>query len=211
MNKNTRENFIRQCNRRELAKFIANVVLYDDLDDRLRQPDVIEGGESAIIAETERWLTEPCDAVKGERIRGFELCSHAIDAKLPQRSTKNAAGYDFFARENVVIFPKSIQIAWTGIKAYMPPNEVLKLYNRSSNPKKRNLMLANGVGVVDADYYNNADNEGDIGFMFYNFSDEPVMIEKGDKIGQGVFETFALADNDATTGVRSGGFGSTGK
>lgn len=101
----------------------------------------------------------------------------------------------------------------TGIKASMEDDEVLELYNRSSNPKKLGLVLANSVGIIDADYYNNEDNDGEIMFSFYNFLPFDIVINTGDKIGQGVFKKFfrpekGLVINDKT---RTGGFGSTGK
>jgi dUTP pyrophosphatase len=85
------------------------------------------------------------------------------------------------------------------------------LYNRSSNPKKLGLVLANGVGVVDSDYYNNPSNEGEIGFLFYNTSSDTVIIKKGSKIGQGVFHKYLITDGDNAGGIREGGYGSTGK
>lgn len=101
----------------------------------------------------------------------------------------------------------------TGIKANMEDDEVLELYNRSSNPKKLGLVLANGVGVVDSDYYENKDNDGEIMFAFYNFKPWAVTLKVGDKIGQGVFKkyfrpTVGLVVNDES---RNGGFGSTDK
>lgn len=97
----------------------------------------------------------------------------------------------------------------TGIKAYMPDNEVLILTNRSSNPK-RGLYLANGVGTIDKDYVDNEDNEGHIMFQFINLGQDDYMIEKGDKIGQGIFLEFKTVDDDNASGSRVGGFGSTG-
>ena len=99
----------------------------------------------------------------------------------------------------------------TGIKAYMPKNEALFLVNRSSNPGKLGLVLANGVGVVDSDYYSNPSNDGEIMFAFYNFLPWTVKIKKGDKIGQGVFMEYRLADGDKSRGKRTGGFGSSDK
>lgn len=97
----------------------------------------------------------------------------------------------------------------TGIKAYMPTDEFLQLANRSSNPLKRFLLLANGVGVIDADYYNNPDNEGHIMFQFVNFGVTDVTIKKGERIGQGIFLPFLKADQDETMSTRTGGFGSS--
>ena len=96
----------------------------------------------------------------------------------------------------------------TGIKAYMKNDEVLHLHVRSSMAK-RALVLANSVGVVDSDYYNNEDNEGHIFFALWNFSDKPVEIKRWDKIGQGVFSKFLTADTPSTNKIRKGGFGST--
>lgn len=98
----------------------------------------------------------------------------------------------------------------TGVKAYMEQDEYLALFNRSSSPLKRFLVLTNGVGVIDSDYYNNADNDGHIMFQFINFGPETVYIQKGERIGQGVFSKFLIADNDNATGQRIGGHGSTG-
>lgn len=97
----------------------------------------------------------------------------------------------------------------THVKAKMRANEVLMLFNRSSNPK-RGLILANGVGVVDSDYYGNETNDGDIGFAFFSFSPFSTKIAKDTKIGQGVFQTFLKVDEDKAEGTRTGGFGSTG-
>lgn len=132
--------------------------------------------------------------------------------KLPQKGSKKAAGYDFFNLEEVEIQPHQIKYVKTGVKAKFPDNVVLLLFNRSSNPKKKNLILINGVGVVDADYYNNDDNEGEIAFAFYNMSDIPVIIGKGEKLGQGMFAEYKNVTNytDENIEERKGGFGSTG-
>lgn len=132
--------------------------------------------------------------------------------RLPERSTKAAGGYDFYTPETVTIEPKSLGMIKTGIKAKFPDDMVLKLYNRSSNPKKKGVFLANGTGIVDADYYGNADNDGEIGFMFYNFTDEPTTFNAGDKLGQGIFEKYyTVTDEEEITTERDGGWGSTGK
>lgn len=99
----------------------------------------------------------------------------------------------------------------TGVKAYMGEDEVLKIYNRSSNPLKRFLLLANGVGIIDSDYYNNPDNDGHIMVQFINFGIFPKQIRKGDKIAQGIFMPYLKADNDVSDKERTGGFGSTWK
>lgn len=141
----------------------------------------------------------------------FEKVSRVGDIKLPERATENSAGYDFFAIEDIVLPAKQLARVMTGVKCELRPYMFLMLANRSSNPSKKGLFLANGVGVVDADYYNNPDNEGEIGFEFYNFSDEDKEIKKGEKIGQGIIMTFNRVQNDNVTATRDGGFGSTDK
>ncbi len=151
------------------------------------------------------------------KTRGFEIAKgfEDKDINLPVRKTKYSAGYDFECAEDVVIpsFKKgdAPTLVKTGIKAYMLDDEVLYLYNRSSNPKKKGLILANSVGVVDKDYYGNPDNDGHIMFAFINVKDEDVEIKKGEAIGQGVFAKYFVTDDDEAAGERTGGFGSTSK
>lgn len=135
--------------------------------------------------------------------------------KLPERATKNSAGHDFFAPCRIDIPPYKIGdnpfMVATGIKVKMEPDEFLMLVNRSSNPKKKKLVIPNSVGIIDADYYDNPDNEGEIFFGFYNLSEEPIMICKGEKLGQGIFMKYYTTDDDTADGERRGGWGSTGK
>ena len=152
-----------------------------------------------------------------EKTRGFEIAKGFEDKSinLPIRKTKFSAGYDIEAAEDCIIpsFKRGQKptLVKTGLKAYMPDDEMLLLYNRSSNPGKKGLILANSVGVVDKDYYGNQDNDGHIMFAFYNIKDEDVEIKKGDAIGQAIFQKYFVTDNDKTDGIREGGFGSTSK
>ena len=151
------------------------------------------------------------------RTRGFEVAKGFEDKEinLPVRKTKYSAGYDVEAAENCVVpaFKPGIAptLIKTGIKAYMQDDEMLCLYNRSSNPKKKGLILANSVGIVDKDYYGNPDNDGHIMFAFFNVKDFDVEIKKGDAIGQGIFKKYLVVDDDTAEGERTGGFGSTNK
>jgi dUTP pyrophosphatase len=97
----------------------------------------------------------------------------------------------------------------TGIKCEMPEDMYLELYVRSSCPLKHWLVLANGVGIIDADYYNNPDNEGEIFFQMINLSPFDIVLHKGDTIGQGILHKYYTVDNDNAKGKRLGGFGST--
>ena len=147
-----------------------------------------------------------------ERKRGFEIAKGFENAgiNLPVRKTKYSAGYDIEAAEDCVIptFKKGMKptLVKTGIKAYMMEDEVLILANRSSNPGKKGLILANSIGVIDSDYYGNPDNDGHIMFAFFNIKDEDIQIKKGDAIGQGIFQKFLTVDNDLAEGARTGGF-----
>ena len=150
-----------------------------------------------------------------ERKRGFEIAKGFENKgiNLPKRSTKNSAGYDIEAAEDCII-PKFVPgqkpvLVKTGLKSYMQSDEVLILANRSSNPGKKGLILANSIGVVDSDYYGNPDNDGHIMYAFYNFKDENVEIKKGDRIGQAMFQKYLVTDDDTAQGERIGGFGST--
>ena len=145
------------------------------------------------------------------RTRGFELISTETNQELlPKRETAHAAGYDLKASHDVTIKPGQIELVPTGVKAYMQEDEVLYLFDRSSNPRKRGLILINSVGVIDHDYYNNPSNEGLIMAQFKNITDEPVTIHKGDRIVQAVFTKYFVTDDDNANGERTGGFGSTG-
>lgn len=167
--------------------------------------------------------------------RGFEVVKayESEEINLPQRATEHAAGYDFEAADDTVvpsiwksgivkaligiageITDKDVKavkptLVPTGIKAYMGEDEFLQLANRSSNPLKRFILLGNGIGVIDSDYYNNEDNEGHIYFQFLNFGLKDLTIKKGERIGQGIFLPFLKADQDESTTKRVGGFGSS--
>ena len=149
--------------------------------------------------------------------RGFEKVSRIEeDIQLPLASTLNSAGYDFFAVEDTIIRPHGERYRYPdrvrlGIKAYMEPDEVLLLFNRSSHPSKFGLVQANYVGVIDSDYYNNPDNEGEICVEFYNMTTTPVEIKKGQKVCQGIFMKYLKTNDDnRNSKTRSGGSGSTG-
>ena len=148
--------------------------------------------------------------------RGFEIAKGWEDKgiNLPVRKTKYSAGYDVEAAEDVVIPPYKPGIKPTliptGLKAYCMEDEWYMLVNRSGGPKK-GFVMANSIGVIDSDYYNNETNDGHFYFQYWNFNNEDLVIHKGDVIGQVIFQKYLLVDNDQAEGVRTGGFGSTDK
>lgn len=99
----------------------------------------------------------------------------------------------------------------TGMKCQLDSGYYLELSMRSSSPLKYLLVMANGVGIVDADYYNNPDNEGEIFFQILNLSPFPIKIQKGEAIGQGIIKRYHCAESNTSTNKRKGGFGSTDK
>ena len=149
------------------------------------------------------------------KIRGFEkIAKYAeVDFPLPERKTELSAGYDFCLPEEVTLEPGKLQLVPTGVKAYMQAGEWLGMHIRSSMAVKKHLMLVNNVGIIDADYYNNEDNEGHIMLALLNMGQEKVVLPKGERVAQGIFYTYLTADGDegVTKAVRGGGFGSTSK
>lgn len=134
------------------------------------------------------------------------------DTVLPTRKTRKSAGYDFYLPCDVHLKPRSTsKIIPTNVKAAMPEDEVLLLFIRSSIGIKKNIVLANGTGIIDADYYSNPDNDGNIGIALQNNSDDHVYLKKGERIMQGVFVKYGVCDSDECENERTGGFGSTGQ
>ena len=150
-----------------------------------------------------------------EKTRGFEVVADRFrkfpgqEIQLPQRGTSKAMAYDFYANADYDVEPGKVAKIWTDVKAYMQENECLILNVRSSMGGK--FMLANTSGWIDADYYSNEGNDGNIGVFLLNISDEVQHIKAGDKIAQGAFFNFLVADNGNVDTERTGGFGSTGK
>ncbi len=149
-----------------------------------------------------------------DKTRGFEIVAKYADENfpLPKRGTAAGAGYDLIAAEKTIILPREIFLVPTPFKVYMPADEFLAVFARSSLPLKKKLSLPNGAGIIDADYYGNAKNEGQIFVMLYNFGEESATLKKGERFAQGIFQKYFTADGDrAGLGQqRKGGFGSTG-
>jgi dUTP pyrophosphatase len=97
----------------------------------------------------------------------------------------------------------------TGMKCKLDDDQYLELTVRSSTPLKHWLILANGIGIIDADYYNNPSNEGEIYFQLINLNPFPIKLHRGDIIGQGIIKKYELTEDDIAAGERTGGFGST--
>ena len=172
---------------------------------------------------------------KFEKVSRF----NEIDLPLPVRKTAQSAGYDFVVAEDIIIPPYAemsekmwanrpiytpslneaaaivkeakakITLVSTGMKCQLDEGTYLELSVRSSCPLKHWLVLGNSVGIIDADYYNNPDNEGEIFFQMINLSPYDIQLKKGDIIGQGIIKPYLITEDDNASGERTGGFGST--
>lgn len=125
---------------------------------------------------------------------------------LPQRDSDSTAGYDIYLLEDLHILPNEIKKLPTGIKAHFQKDEVMFLIVRSSTGFKYNIRLCNQVGVIDADYYNNKENEGHIWVKIQNESDKEVFISKGQSIVQAIFLKYLTTDSDGNINIARGGW-----
>jgi len=118
--------------------------------------------------------------------------------KIPQRDSDATAGYDICLLDDIKISPNEILKLPTGLKCFFEKDEALLLVVRSSMGFKYNIRLCNQVGVIDADYYDNKDNEGHIWIKIQNEGDKEVSFNKGDAIVQGIFFKYLTTESDET-------------
>ena len=121
---------------------------------------------------------------------------------LPQRDSVYTAGYDIYLLEELTIKPGERKKVPTGIKSYFDKEEVLLLVVRSSMGFKYNIRLCNQVGVIDADYYNNKDNEGHRWLMIQNEGEEEYNFKKGEAIVQGLFMKYLTTKSDKSINIQ---------
>ena len=140
---------------------------------------------------------------KFEKISFEQFKKDIIDDKelyekysLPKRGTKSAAGYDFYALYDYTLKPGEIKKIPTGIKVSMESDDVLFLIDRSSMGFKYNVRMCNQVGVIDADYYNNSNNEGHMWIRIQNEGDKDYIVKQGDGMIQGIFMKYLTVDNE---------------
>ncbi len=124
--------------------------------------------------------------------------------KLPIRDSKQTAGYDICLLNDLELKPNEIVKLPTGIKSYFQPDEVLLIIVRSSMGFKYNIRLTNQVGVIDADYYNNPNNEGHIFLKVKNEGTQTVNFKAGETIAQGIFLKYLITDSDEDLGIKRG-------
>ena len=166
-----------------------------------------------------------------KKIRGFEVVADKFrknkevftnekgvkfefnkDIKLPVRADKGSSGYDFYLPKDTQFLPNRVTKVYTDVKAYMPEDEELLIFIRSSLAIKHGLKLVNQVGKIDSSYYNNPDNDGNIILAIENTSGKAITLKEGERIAQGTFYKYLLADEDNTLHEeRTGGIGSSNR
>ncbi|MCF8012022.1 MAG: dUTP diphosphatase [Clostridiales bacterium] len=152
--------------------------------------------------------------LKKRQGRGFEAAS-GFEKKvkyLPQRATPCSGGYDIWPLEEVTLYPGESHVFYTGIKVYMPEDEIFIINIRSSYGIKNDIQLCNEQGWIDADYYSNSENDGVIIVKVKNFGSEPFIFKKEESFAQGLFVKYYITDNDSPRmSKRSGGIGHSTK
>lgn len=133
------------------------------------------------------------------------------DIDMPRRKTRKSAGYDIVAPETVFIQPHKFVLIPTNIKVSVEDNEFVMVVPRSSLYKKHKLIMVNSVGVIDADYFGNPDNDGNVGALLLNDSDDVQVIGKNEAFAQAIIMEYKVTDDDNADGERLGGYGSTDK
>ena len=200
-----------QMNNAELSK-LSGVTNSKVLALKYGNSNTLKLGDIVKIA---KFLKINLNDLKGnENMRGFELIE-GMNGELPIKATVHSAGVDFIASSDITIpafrFKGQATLVPTGVKAFMQKNEYLQIFARSSIPVNLGLIMSNGVGIVDADYYNNPKNEGHIMIEFNNLTNEHITIEKGTRIAQGIFNKVLPVTHGVRlkNDTRNGGFGST--
>ena len=158
-----------------------------------------QSAETIVVPSIWRQVGQFLDDISDNGKVDYDLVSGYINKSLEEKELK-----DIIKESN--LRPTLID---TGVKSYMQDDEYLQLSNRSSGAMNRGLLMSNGIAIIDKDYHNNKSNEGKIYFQFINILPFDVTVEKGERIGQGIFKKYLVSDDDNASGVRVGGHGSS--
>lgn len=160
-----------------------------------------------VVSDKHRKLYDTFEDTRTKKKHSFPR-----DIKLPQRSTPLSAGYDFYLTQDIDFLPNRITLIYTDIKFECLPNQFLDMRIRSSLAIKHDLQIANAPGTVDADYFENPDNDGNIIIAIRNLGGTTYKAKAGEKIAQGIIVNYNTTDDDSPLSeIRRGGVGSTGK
>ncbi len=133
------------------------------------------------------------------------------EIKIPSRATKGSAGYDVCTPIEINMKPGETFLVPTGLKCKVDNGWVLMAFPKSGLGFKYKVRLCNTVGIIDEDYYDNESNEGHIMIKLSNEGDKDIHLGAGDKFCQMLFMQYGITYDDNAEGLRTGGFGSTGK
>ena len=133
---------------------------------------------------------------KKDIIDDYELYQGYV---MPERKTKKSAGYDFIAINDFEIKPGEIKKIPTGYKVELLDDEMLMIFVRSSMGFKYNIRMCNQVGIIDADFYNNPDNEGHMWVALQNEGDKTYVVKKGEAYAQGIFVKYYTCGEEVET------------
>lgn len=128
---------------------------------------------------------------------------------LPKYETGGSVGFDILAREETRVEARGLALIPGNIIVEVPEGYALVVASRSSTPRKKGLLTPHGIGIIDHDY---CGPEDEIKIQVHNFTDNDVVVEKGEKIAQGLFmriDKFAWDEREQTSKESRGGFGST--
>jgi dUTP pyrophosphatase len=127
---------------------------------------------------------------------------------LPEYHTMGAVAFDLYSRVDIVVLPNTLERLPTNVIVAIPKGYMLEIKDRSSTLKKKGLLVS--TGYIDNDYCGDSD---EILLQVYNLTNDSVKIEKGERLGQGVFvkvETAEWEETDTMNNNNRGGFGTTG-
>ena len=128
---------------------------------------------------------------------------------LPVHETKGSVGFDLICRKEKIVKKNSAELIQVNIIVETPKGYMLMLAPRGSMFRKKGLLMPNSIGIIDQDYCGDSD---EIMLQVYNITNKPVIISKGEKLGQGIFvkiEQVEWEESEESMGENRGGFGST--
>lgn len=131
---------------------------------------------------------------------------------LPEYATLQSAGMDIRANldEPITLQPLQRYLVPTGLYIALPPGTEAQIRPRSGLALKKGITVLNSPGTIDADY------RGEIGIILINLSQEPFVIQDGERIAQMVVARYEQARWNAVESLDDtergeGGFGHSGQ
>ena len=192
---------------------------FTDEDVELKAGDKIA---QCLFIKFPSWLISDTNEMEGELCEEVIISDNPLDehimSPMLEDNIETLSGhpvdsisqwvYSFQAPENVELLPGKVTCVMTGLRCKCNLGQVFILKCALNNSC---VELANCIGIIDADYYDNPDNKGEIGVLLLNRGTQPVKINSGDVIATGSLYSYGTIVGDSFGGKRLGGFGSTDK